>query len=150
VRSFTDRTDNRRAVYLNLVSSIEAQLREAYERRQEQGQETRADLARKLGVHRSVVTRRLTGGQNMTIESIADMVWALGHCIRVDIFDPQARQTNEVLVVPDHEAGQARAVQKGRFSREESARSGNSEPRGGARVRLSAEGFQKRIAQPCQ
>ena len=102
MRSFTDKTDNRRAVYLNLASSIESQLRSAYERQNEEGLTTRADIARKLDVHRSVITRRLTGGQNMTVESIADMVWALGQCIKVDIFDPALHLTNEVLVVPNH------------------------------------------------
>ena len=35
--------------------------------------------------------RRLNGRTNMTIETIADMVWAGGGCIEVEIYDPAKR-----------------------------------------------------------
>lgn len=62
---------------------------------------TQAVLAKKLGVDRSAVNRRLSGGSNMTIETVADMVWGLGHCIRVEIYDPTDASTNHFHIVPE-------------------------------------------------
>ena len=102
MRSFRHQPDNRRAVYLALVGSVEGQLRDAYARRHDSDQETQASLAAKLGVDRSVVHRRLTGRSNMTLETVADMVWGLGHCIQIEIFDPKIQPTNSHVVVPNN------------------------------------------------
>jgi DNA-binding phage protein len=91
--SFLQNIDPRRASYLNLVSSVEAQLRDIYARLHDAGLENQASLAKKLGVSRSVVNRRLTGQQNMTLETVADMVWALGATISVKIDDPLSKST---------------------------------------------------------
>jgi hypothetical protein len=86
--------DDRRAVYLNLVGSIESQLRDAYARLYEAGKENQSSIARNLKVGRSVVHRRLTGQQNMTIETTADMVWVLGCSISVTISAQTPSSTN--------------------------------------------------------
>ena len=78
----------RRKTFLNLSSQIEGQLREAYDKKFEAGQVNQSSLANKLGVNRSAINRRLLGHTNMTIETIADMVWGLDHAIKVEIFDP--------------------------------------------------------------
>jgi hypothetical protein len=75
-------------MFLSLSGQIEGQLREAYDRKFQAGLATQSSLAAKLGVNRSAVHHRLTGRINMTIETIADMVWALDHDIKVEIFDP--------------------------------------------------------------
>lgn len=100
VRSFRHQSDNRREVYLNLINSIESQVRQAYARRHEEQGLTQSALAEKLGVDRSVIHRRLSRQTNVTAETVADMVWGLGHCIKVDIFDPEDRPSNEFRVVP--------------------------------------------------
>lgn len=103
VRSFKRTPDNRRSVYLNLAGSIESQLREAYAKRHEKDGTSQSAVAARLGVDRSVVNRRLTGRTNMRIDTIADMVWALGHCIKVEIFDPDETNTNETVIIPSFE-----------------------------------------------
>jgi DNA-binding XRE family transcriptional regulator len=75
-------------VFLSLSGQIEGQLREAYDQKFRAGQATQSSLAKKLGVNRSAIHHRLSGHTNMTIETIADMVWALDHDISVEIFDP--------------------------------------------------------------
>lgn len=100
MRSFNHKPDNRRQVYLALASQIEGQLRDAYAKRHDEDNETQSSLAEKLGVDRSAVHRRLTGRVNMTIETLADMVWALRRCIKVEIFDPDESGTNERCVKP--------------------------------------------------
>jgi hypothetical protein len=84
-------TDPRRKAFLNLSGQIEGQLREAYDRRFRAGLATQSSLAQKLGVNRSAVHHRLMGHTNMTIETIADMVWALDCAINVEIYDPETR-----------------------------------------------------------
>lgn len=86
-------SDPRRKLYLRLVGSIESQLRDAYSARYEAGLLNQSILSSKLGVNRSVVHRRLSGKTNMTIETLASMVWALGHTIDIRIFDPQIEST---------------------------------------------------------
>lgn len=93
---------NRKAVYLSLKSQIERQLRDAFSERYLEEKETKSSLSKKLGINRSLVTRRLRGETNMTTKTIADMVWALGQSIRVDIFDPNERALNEKVVVSQH------------------------------------------------
>ena len=100
MRSFRHQTENRRAIYLQLAGSIESQLRQAYAKRHDLDRITQTQIADQLGVNRSAVNRRLTGGSNMTTETIADMVWALGHCIKVEIFDPSETPTNGTTIVP--------------------------------------------------
>lgn len=102
MRSFKRRPENRRSVYLKLVGDLEGQLREAYAKRHEQKRETQASIASRLGIDRSAVHRRLVGRTNMTVETIADMVWALGHCIKIEIFDPEDVMSNEHRIVPDY------------------------------------------------
>lgn len=87
---FRHRPDGRRRTFLNLVADIDRGLRSAFTKRAVERGETQASLAEKLGINRSVVHRRLTSKANLTIESIADLVWALGYAIRVEIYDPQA------------------------------------------------------------
>jgi hypothetical protein len=84
----------RRKTYLSLVGKIEGQLRDAYAKRHAAGLATQSSIGQKLGVGKSVVNRRLRGGQNMTIETLADMVWALQHEIDVEIYDPAERVSN--------------------------------------------------------
>ena len=102
MRSYINNVDNRRQVYLSLVSDVESQIRDAYAERHEQGIETQTSLAEKLGVNRSVVNRRLRGLNNLTLESLADLVWGLGQCIKVEIFDPSTNPTNHVRVESEH------------------------------------------------
>src|SRR5260221_13135486 len=75
-------------MFLSLSGQIEGQLREAYDRKFQAGLATQSSLAAKLGVNRSAIHHRLMGHTNMTTETIADMVWALDHDIKVEIFDP--------------------------------------------------------------
>jgi hypothetical protein len=89
-------------MYLSLSSLIESQLRDAYAARYADGLDTQSTIAAKLGVNRSVVNRRLTGKANTTIETISDMIWALGQCIEVEIFNPYERPSNAARIISEH------------------------------------------------
>lgn len=78
---------------------MESQLRDMFIKRAEESGLTQAALADKLGIGRSAINRRLRGQSNMTLETVADMVWGVGGCIDVEIFDPADRpQVNHGLV----------------------------------------------------
>ncbi len=89
-------------MYLALVAKVEGALREAYVRRNEAGIENQSTVAEKLGVNRSVVNRRLTSRHNMTLETVADMAWALGQSVEIDIFDPDERPSNQPRIISEH------------------------------------------------
>ncbi|MFZ3008048.1 MAG: helix-turn-helix transcriptional regulator [Phenylobacterium sp.] len=100
MRSFRKLKDDRRRIYLALVGSVESKLRDLYGKRYSAGELNQAELAKKLEVSRSVISRRLNGSDNMTLKSIADLVWALGGCVEVDIFDPADRpEKNHIVTV---------------------------------------------------
>jgi len=88
--------DQRRHVFLSLSSQIEGQLRDLYDVRYYNGEATQTSIAECLDVNRSVVNRRLKGYTNMTVETIADMVWALKGAIHVTICPLEAVCSNQL------------------------------------------------------
>ncbi len=86
---FQKRPDQRRRVFLFLISQIDKGLRDAYGTRYEQGRTNQKRLAEKIGVDRSAIHRRLTSQTNLTIKSIADLVWGLDWGVMVQFFDPE-------------------------------------------------------------
>jgi transcriptional regulator with XRE-family HTH domain len=57
---------------------VHGELERALAEEQAENGLTKAELARRLGVNRSVLTKRLNGALNMTFETLADMAWAMG------------------------------------------------------------------------
>jgi hypothetical protein len=92
--SFQTSIDERRQVFLTLSSQIEGQLRELYDLRYSNGTVNQSSLAKMLGVHRSVVSRRLLGHTNMTVETIADMVWSLHGHVTINIAPIESSVSN--------------------------------------------------------
>lgn len=108
--SFRTKVSDRRGVYLALSAQVERQLREAYARKFEAGQVTQSSIADRLGINRSAVHRRLTGRTNMTLETLADMVWALDQVIEVRIGETGERATSAAGTVEPAKPGTARDV----------------------------------------
>jgi len=79
--------DARRKTLLKLSGQIEGQLRDIYARKHEAGEINQTVLAAKLGVDRSAINRRLSGRSNMTIETIADLIWGLDSDFDLKIFE---------------------------------------------------------------
>ena len=124
--SFRTKVSARRGVYLALSAQVERQLREAYARKFEAGLATQASIAEKLGIDRSAVHRRLTGRTNMTLETLADMAWALDQAVEVRIAD--------VGEATERRVGAAEAAKPG-TAREILARAGKRQrPRAGDRM----------------
>jgi len=71
--------------YLALVGAVESQLRELYSIRHENDGVSQTDLANKLGIDKSSVHRKLIGASNLTLQSLADLVWGLDGVIDLEI-----------------------------------------------------------------
>jgi transcriptional regulator with XRE-family HTH domain len=89
--SETDRTD---AMEYERILEEERLILDATEtiyRLMEERSVSKADLARLIGRTRGHVTQLLEGGRNMTLRTLADLGYVLGHRIRVDVH-PLARE----------------------------------------------------------
>jgi transcriptional regulator with XRE-family HTH domain len=52
---------------------------------------TQAEIARALGVDRSVINRQLMGTENLTVRRIGELAWALGRDLNFSLTKPVAR-----------------------------------------------------------
>jgi transcriptional regulator with XRE-family HTH domain len=70
------------------IGQVRRELVKAFTEEQQERGLTRDELARELGVHKSVVTRRLNGSANLTLRVVAEMANALGRDIRFSLEKP--------------------------------------------------------------
>jgi transcriptional regulator with XRE-family HTH domain len=72
---------------------------------------TQQALATKLGVHRSLINRQLSGESNLTLRSLADLAWAMDMDLK---FELQERETavgqNETAETSTISHGQIRII----------------------------------------
>lgn len=101
--SYQMRNDSRSRKSGRFVAKVQKEIQEAFIRsgmRQQQ-------VAEKLGVNRSIVNRRLTGGANLTLRSISDLAWALGEDVELRLLPKnQADGANEFMNSNDIVIGQ--------------------------------------------
>lgn len=79
------RLDPRRRSYVRLIGDIRHALNQALDEEHASRGLTRAEMARILGRHKSFVTRKLTGVSNMTLETLADLAFALDRPIKIQM-----------------------------------------------------------------
>ena len=77
--SFEINLDPKRKVFSRFLSNIHDQLYSAFEKRRVAENMTKTELAEKIGVHKSLITRKFNGTSNLTAESMAYLAWALDH-----------------------------------------------------------------------
>lgn len=78
-------TPSRRAA-ARFVNLVRGQIQKAYAESPEIRQ---TDIARELGVHRSVINRQIRGFQDMTIGRAGELIWALGREPRLELVKPE-------------------------------------------------------------
>ena len=76
--SFRIAIDPRKRVAGRFITAVRAALQEALADEEHGNGINRTRIAERLGIHRSAVTRRLQGTENMTLRTLAEMAWALG------------------------------------------------------------------------
>lgn len=68
---------NRRAA-ARFVARVHRAISEAYVEQAQKDGKTQSEIARMLGVHRSVINRELRGASNLTLGRVAELAWAMG------------------------------------------------------------------------
>jgi transcriptional regulator with XRE-family HTH domain len=76
------------------ISHVRRTLQLALAEEQEQTGITQSDVARKIDVHRSVISRELNGRKDITLGRVAELAWALGREISFDIVKPKEENGN--------------------------------------------------------
>jgi transcriptional regulator with XRE-family HTH domain len=85
VKSSNLRLNKRRRTFVRLLGEIQHSLLEALDEEYRSRGLTRAEIARAIGRNRSFVTRKLNGQSNMTLESLADLAFALDRPVKVSL-----------------------------------------------------------------
>lgn len=58
-----------------------------------------SEIARSIGVHRSVISRELNGRQDITLGRIAELAWAMGREIEFELVEPKVADGANVAPV---------------------------------------------------
>lgn len=82
--SFRPEGSARRRSFARLIGDIHQELNRVLTA---QPSVTKAELARRLNVDRAIITRRLNGTSNMTLESLSDLAWAMNKRVKVRLED---------------------------------------------------------------
>ncbi len=83
MKSSNPHIDKRRRVYVRLIGEIQHALNQAlHEEHQKRGL-TCSEMARLISKDKSFVSRKLSGMSNMTLETFADLVFALDRSVKV-------------------------------------------------------------------
>ena len=77
--------DKRRRTYVRMVGDILHTLNQALAEEHEKRGLTRAGIARILEKDKSFVTRKMSGISNMTLETLADLAYALDRPVKIDL-----------------------------------------------------------------
>ena len=83
------------------ISAVRRALQTAFAEEAKKNGLSQAELARRRGVNRSVVTRELRGVENMTLRSVAEAAWAMGRVAKLEIVAPaQPHGQNFIVAAP--------------------------------------------------
>jgi len=83
--SFSLNTTPRRRSYVRLIGEIQRALNSALEEENAKRGLTRTMIADILGKNKSVITRKFAGSGNMTLETLADLAYALNRPVKVSL-----------------------------------------------------------------
>jgi transcriptional regulator with XRE-family HTH domain len=83
MKSYNLHISKRRRTFIRLLGEIQNALLEALDEEHRSRGLTRAEIARLIGKNKSFVTRKLNGDSNMTLESLADLAFALDRPVKV-------------------------------------------------------------------
>lgn len=99
--SFLFKLDPREEASTQLIAHVGTLLRQSVEIRKSQSDISQVEIAKKLEVDRSRITKCLSGFRNMTLKTFSDVVWALGGEIELKIrLNPIAKKvTGNVIQI---------------------------------------------------
>ena len=71
------------------IAKVRKSLQKAVVEEGESNGITQSDIARSIGVHRSVVSRELNGRRDITLGRVAELAWALGYQANLQLIKPE-------------------------------------------------------------
>ena len=77
--------DKRRRTYVRMIGQIHDALIRALTEEQESRGLTQTGMAEALGASKSFISRKMSGTSNMTLETLADLAFALDRIVKVDL-----------------------------------------------------------------
>jgi transcriptional regulator with XRE-family HTH domain len=89
----------RRRTYVRLLGEIQHALNQALSEEHLKRGLTRAEMARIIGKNKSFITRKLTGVDNMTLETFADLAFALDRPIKILLPERGTAGSNQIDTV---------------------------------------------------
>lgn len=104
---------SRRRKFVRLLTRIHSEIDRAIVREYQATGTTKSDIAGRLAVHKSTITKRLNGNANLTLRSIADLAWALNQDIE---FRLTAQDTSRNLHSDDRTVATSLGTSVGRGS----------------------------------
>jgi len=90
---------NRRAA-ARFVGQVRRALQKAFVEEQQKRGISQSDIARALGVHRSVINRELKGFKDLTLGRVAEIAWVLGRKPVFNVSDTQVQANANYQVTP--------------------------------------------------
>ncbi len=83
--SFKACSDPRRRTYIRMIGDIQHELNQALVEEFASRGLTKTKMASELGRNKSFITRKLNGSDNMTLETLADLAFALNRPVRISL-----------------------------------------------------------------
>lgn len=71
------------------LGKVRRELQKAFSEERDSQKLSQADIARALGVHRSVINRQLVGTENLTLSRVAELAWAMGRELDFSLVKPK-------------------------------------------------------------
>ena len=88
------------------VSRVRRELQKALAEEAKKRGLSQSDLARAIGVNRSVISRELRGHKDLTLSRVAELAWALGRRPIFELSEPAAAQAPAGIETTDTAIGQ--------------------------------------------
>ena len=82
--SFSFKRPPRRKQFMKFITKIHELLEDAYKQEQKENGTKKSDIADRLGVHKSYITRLMNGTSNMTLETLSNLAYELDRDIKID------------------------------------------------------------------
>ena len=85
------------------VAGVRRAIQKAYAQEHELSGLTQSDIARAIGVHRSVISRQIRGYEDITLSRVAELAFAMGRKPVLELSEPTTREGSNLPEQPSIE-----------------------------------------------
>ena len=94
-----------RRVAARFITSVRRKILKALEEEQSKRGLRQTDVARAIGVHRSVINRELRGKKDLTLGRLAELAWAMGRAPLFDVLEIAIQSGSNLPISSNAAAG---------------------------------------------